>query len=140
MAFALYPSILFAVALLVTVAYFLMGGLPLLSLQHDTALDARFIRGFFRLYTQAALVTALGAALSLALWGRAGLALGAVGLALSVLALRQRLLPALAQLGGQIQAADGGAIQRFRRVHGVALLVNLLQLVAVVWGLTQLSL
>ena len=51
---ALYASFFFTVALLVTTAYFLMGGLPLLTLKHDTPLDARFVRGFFNVYYRAA--------------------------------------------------------------------------------------
>ncbi len=47
MSIALYPALVFTVALLVTTAYFLLGGLPLLVLDHDKPLDARFIRGFF---------------------------------------------------------------------------------------------
>ena len=39
----------------------------------------------------------------------------------------------------EIQAHTDGAIRRFRRVHAAALLVNVLQLVALVWGTLQLS-
>lgn len=54
--------------------------------------------------------------------------------------LRQRLLPAMAHLAAQIQANDADAIRAFRKVHSMALLVNLVQLIALVWGVTQLSL
>lgn len=54
--------------------------------------------------------------------------------------LRRYLLPAMQQLGTQIEANAQGAIQRFRRVHAIALLVNLAQLVLLVWGTIQLSL
>ena len=57
---ALYASFFFTVALLVTTAYFLMGGLPLLTLKHDTPLDARFVRGFFDVYYRAAFWASLG--------------------------------------------------------------------------------
>ena len=43
-------ALFFTVALLVIIAYFLMGGLPLLVLKHDVPLDARFIRTFFNAY------------------------------------------------------------------------------------------
>ncbi len=137
---AIYGALFFTVALLVTTAYFLMGGLPLLVLKHDTPLDARFVRGFFNVYYKAAMVTALGAAISYALWGRFGFALGAAGLAGIALLLRQRLIPAMQFLDQRIQANDDDAIRRFRRIHGSALLVNLVQLVVVVWSTTQLSL
>jgi hypothetical protein len=140
MSIAVYPALLFTVALLVTTAYFLMGGLPLLVLDHDTALDARFVRGFFNLYYKAAFVTATGAALSYALLGRAGFAAGAAVLAGVVLLLRRQLIPVMDQLGAQIPASGAVAIGRFRRVHGLALLINLLQLLLLVWALLQLSL
>ena len=57
---ALYASFFFTVALLVTTAYFLMGGLPLLTLKHDTPLHARFVRGFFDVYYRAAFWASLG--------------------------------------------------------------------------------
>ena len=46
----MYGALFFTVVLLVIIAYFLMGGLPLLVLKHDVPLDARFIRSFFNAY------------------------------------------------------------------------------------------
>ena len=140
MAIGIYPSLFFTVALLVTTAYFLMGGLPLLILQHDTALDARFVRRFFAVYYQAATVAAVGACLGYALWGRFGFALGAALLVGVVRALRRALIPAMQQLGERIEAADVQAIARFKRVHAAALGVNLAQLMVLVWGTLQLQL
>lgn len=146
MSAAIYPALFFTVAMLVTNAYFLMGGLPLLVLQHDTALDARFVRGFFSVYYKAAVVTAVGACASFALWGRFGFALGAAALVLVAVLLRRSLLPAMRDLPGQTgqqsqpRGPDDPAIRSFRRVHVTALALNLAQLVVVVWGITQLSL
>jgi len=140
MSFAVYPSLFFTVVLLVTTAYFLLGGLPLLVLKHDEPLDARFIRGFFTAYYKAAFWAAIGAAASYALWGRFGFAAGASLFALVALVLRSRFLPAMRQLGAQIEENSSQAIGRFRRVHGAALLVNLAQLVVLVWGTIKLSL
>ena len=53
--------------------------------------------------------------------------------------LRKHLLQAMQQLGAQIEASSDGAIHHFRRVHSAALCVNLVQLVAIVWGLLWLS-
>lgn len=39
------------------------------------------------------------------------------------------------QLGAKIEASSDGAIHHFRRVHSAAIFVNLVQLVAIVWGL-----
>lgn len=137
---AIYPALVFTVAWLVTTAYFLLGGLPLLVLDHDTALDARFIRGFFNTYYQAAFVTSVGASLSFAGLGRLGFAAGAAGLAVTVVLLRRKLIPTLAQLGAQIQTSEPSAVRRFRRLHSVALLINLLQLIVLVWALLRFSL
>jgi hypothetical protein len=139
MSSALYPAFFFTVALLVTTAYFLMGGLPLLILKHDVPLDARFIRSFFNVYYQADFWAAVGAAASYALWGRLGFAAGAAALAGVAVLLRRHLVPAMQQLGTQIEANADGAIRRFRQVHAMALFVNLAQLVLVVWGTIQLS-
>lgn len=139
MAFAIYPSLIFTVAMLVTTAYFIMGGVPLLILKHDTPMDAWFVRGFFNIYYKAAFGTALGACLSYTLWGRFAFALGTATLAGVALLLRRSLLPAMQRLGAQIQAADDDAIRRFRKVHSAALCVNLLQLIVLVWGTAQLK-
>jgi hypothetical protein len=140
MSIAIYPAMLFTVALLVTTAYFLMGGLPLLVLDHDTSLDARFIRGFFNIYYKAAFVASIGAAISFAFLGRPSFAVGAVAIASLVVFLRSKLLPAMDHLSTQIQAAGSSAVKKFRQVHSAALLVNLLQLVLLVWALLQFSL
>jgi len=137
---AIYPALFFTVAMLVTNAYFLMGGLPLLVLKHETSLDARFVRGFFNVYYKAAIITAVGASASYALWGRFTFALGAAALILVALLLRRRLLPAMQELSNQPHGPDDRAIRSFRRVHMAALSLNLVQLVVVVWGITQLSL
>jgi hypothetical protein len=117
-----------------------MGGLPLLVLEHDSSLDALFIRSFFNIYYKAAFFTALGASLSFAILGRAMFAIGAAALALTVVLIRSRLIPTMDQIGSQIQTSDSMAIQKFRRVHSAALLVNLIQLVLLVWALLKFSL
>lgn len=137
---ALFPALFFTVALLVTTAYFLLGGLPLLILQHDTPTDARFVRGFFNVYCKAALAAATGAAASYALASWHAFALGAAAMALGVLALRRWLIPTLEALGAAIQGGERGAIGRFRRLHAAALALNLLLLVLIVWSLTRLPL
>ena len=139
MAAAVYPAFFFTVALLFTTGYFLLGGLPLLVLKHDVPLDARFIRGFFNVYYNAAFWTAVGACASYALWGHIGFALGAALIAALATLLRSYLLPAMQQLGSQIEANDGTAIRRFRRVHVIALLLNFAQLVVLVYGTLQLA-
>ena len=140
MSFALYPAIFFTVVLLVTTAYFLMGGLPLLILEHDTPVDARFVRSFFATDYKVVFYAAVGAAASYALWGRFGFAAGAAAIALVALALRRTLLPAMERIGASIQEKEANAIARFRRLHSLALLTNVAQLVVVVWGVIRISL
>lgn len=139
MSSAIYPALFFTVAMMVNTGYFLLGGLPLLILKHDEPLDARFVRGFFNVYYHAAFWVALGAAVSYALWGRFVFAVGAAVLAAIAIILRRRLLPAMLQVGSQIEAGDASALQRFRRMHATVLALNLVQLVVIVWGLIVLS-
>lgn len=136
---AVYAALFFTVALLVTTAYFLLGGLPLLILKHDVPLDARFIRGFFRVYYRAAFCTSLGASASFALWGRFAFAAGAAAIALLSVLLARHLIRAMQELGDSIETSGAQAVAGFRKVHAVALSLNLAQLVVVVWGVLQLS-
>jgi hypothetical protein len=133
MSAALIAALVFTVALLVTTAYFVMGSIPLLVLQHDTPLDARFVRGFFNIYYNAAMAT--GTAISFALAGRAGLALGAAGLAVLAWVLRGQVIPKMDALGAQIQGNVMDAIPGFRKTHVTAIAINIVQLVVVVWSL-----
>lgn len=139
MSAAMIAALVFAVALLVTTAYFVMGSIPLLVLKHDTPLDARFVRGFFNTYYVAAFVTATATSISFALAGRAGLAAGAAVLALIALGLRQKVIPKMDSLGAEIQSNAMDAIPGFRRTHIAAILFNVVQLVAIVWSLTTLG-
>lgn len=136
---AAYGALFFTVALLGTTAYFLMGGLPLLILKHDVPLDARFIRSFFTLYYRLAFWTSIGASLSFALWGRLGFALGAVFITAATVLLRKHLLGAMLRLDEQVQAGLQGAVGNFRRVHALALSVNAVVVILIVWGLMRLS-
>ena len=72
--------------------------------------------------------------------GRGGFALGAAVPAAMVVLLRSRLIPTMDQISARIQTRDSMAIQRFRRVHLVGLLINLGPLILLVWALTKLSL
>jgi len=139
MSFAMYGAFVFTVVLLVTNAYFLLGGLPLLVLKHDVPLDASFIRGFFNVYYRVAFWTAILASASYALWGRFAFSLGAISIAFIAVFLQRRLLPMMQELGRHIETANAGAIRRFRSLHAVALLIIVVQLAVLVWGLIQLS-
>ena len=139
MAAAIYPSFFFTVVLLFITLYFLLGGLPLLVLKHDVPLDARFIRRFFEVYYKAAFWASACACASFALWLRPGFAIGAAALAGVAKFVQGLLVPAMQRLGERIETSDAVAITHFRRVHVAALMVNVCQLVVLVWGTLQLS-
>ena len=139
MSAAMIIALVCTVALFVTTAYFIMGSIPLLVLKHDTPLDARFVRGFFNLYYRAAFATATATAISFAFAGRAGHAAGAAALALLSVVLRSKVIPKMDALGAQIQTDYMEAIPGFRRTHVTAIVINVAQLVAIVWSLVALG-
>jgi hypothetical protein len=138
MAAPMIAALFFTVALLVTTAYFILGSIPLLVLKHDTPLDARFVRGFFAIYYVAAVITATATALCYALAGRLPLAAGAAALALIAIVLRKQVIGRMDSLGSQIQS-DIEAIPGFRKIHVTAILINIVQLVVIVWSLMTLN-
>jgi len=140
MSAALIVALFFTVALLVTTAYFLMGSVPLLILKHDTPMDARFVRGFFNTHYLATMFTASATAVSYAFAGRPAFAAGAAALALLATVLRRKVIPKMDALRAQIQAGETSFIPAFRRMHVTAILVNLVQLVLIVWSLIAASL
>jgi len=139
MSAALIAALFCTGALMLTTAYFVMGSVPLLILKHDTPMDARFVRGFFNTYYLAAMCTAGAAAVGYALAGRLAFAAGAAALALLAATLRRKLIPRMDALRIQIEAEGASAIATFRRIHVTAILVNLAQLVLVVWTLIAVS-
>jgi hypothetical protein len=139
MSAALIAALFFTVALLVTTAYFILGSVPLLILKHDTPKDSRFVRGFFNTYYLAAMFTASSAAVSYAFAERPLIAAGAAALALLAVLLRRQVVAKMEALGSQIQSGGTDAIPGVRRTHVFAILVNLAQLVLIVWSLTAFS-
>jgi len=136
MSLPLIAALLFTVALLVTTAYFILGSVPLLILQHDTPKDSRFVRGFFNTYYLAAVFAASGAAVSFAFARRPLIAAGAAMLVVVALVLRWKITAKMDELGTRIQSGATDAIAGFRRAHVSAILINLAQLVLILWSLT----
>jgi hypothetical protein len=128
-------ALFFTVALLVTTTYFILGSIPLLVLKHDTPLDARFVRAFFNIYYVGAIATASGTSISYAFAGRPALAAGAAALALLAVFLRKQVIPKMDALGAQIATNSMDAIPGFRRTHVTAIVINIVQLVLIVWSL-----
>lgn len=139
MSAALIAALFFTVILLVITAYFLIGSVPLLILQHDTPMDSRFVRGFFNTYYLAVMSAASATALSYALAGREIFAAEAIALALLAAVLRRTIIPRMDALRAQIQVGQTHAILGFRRMHVTAMLVNLAQLITIVWSLIAVS-
>lgn len=132
-------ALLFTVVLLAITAYFVLGSIPLLILKHDNPIDAHFIRSFFNLYYRLGLVATVGSAISYALAERPVLALGSAALAIIVVAMWVKVIPAMRTLGEQMPVNPDGAIAGFRRTHLTAVGVNLGQLLVILWALTQLG-
>ncbi len=139
MSAALIAALICTVALLVVNGYSIMGSAPLLILNHDTPLDARFIRDFFNTFYLAAMYAAGATAISYGLADKLALAAGAAALALLAFILRKKIIARMDVLRTQIQTSGPEAIRLFRRTHASALLINLVQLVLIVWSLTTLS-
>lgn len=139
MSAAVIAALFFTVSLLVTHAYFLLGSVPLLVLAHDTPMDARFVRGFFDTYYLGATFTATATAASLAMAGRLALAVGAAGLALLAIVLRRQVIPKMDLLHAEFLLGETSAIPAFRRLHMAAILLNLAQVVLIVWTLVATS-
>src|SRR6185369_2753658 len=78
-------------------------------------------------------------AVSYALAGRPVFAAGAGALALLATTLRRKVIAKMDSLRAQIQVSGTNAIQRFRRMHMTAILINLAQLVVIVWSLIAFS-
>lgn len=136
---ALIAALVFTAALLVTHAYFLLGSVPLLVLKHDTPTDSRFVRSFFNTYYLLATYTASATAVCLAFAGRSSLAAGAAGLALLAVILRRTVVPKMDALHAQLSGSDTGSVAAFRRIHMTAILLNLAQLMLIVWSLISAS-
>jgi hypothetical protein len=136
---ALLAALFFTVALLVTTAYFLLGSVPLLVLSHDTPMDSRFVRGFFNTYYLAVMYIAGATAVSYVAAGRPAVAAGAAGLVILAIAMRRKIVAKMDALRTQIDAGAGAVIASFRRLHLMAILVNLAQLVLIVWSLIAAS-
>ena len=139
MSAALIAALFFTVILLVITAYFLMGSVPLLILKHDTPMDGNFVRAFFDIYYRVAMFSAGATALSYGLAGRFVFAAGAAVLTLLAVLLRRQVIPRMDAMRAQMQVGGTDAIPGFRRLHVTAILVNLAQLVLIVWGLITLS-
>ena len=128
-------TVLFTVAMLCVSVYFLLGSVPLLILKHDTPVDGSFIRSFFNLYYRMAAFVGSAAALTYAFSNRPWFAFGAAFIAILSVVLRRTIIAKMDLLHAQIHTVNIEAIPEFRKIHFKAILISLVQLVAVVWSL-----
>jgi hypothetical protein len=137
MIFSAHQASLFCtVALLAVTGYFFFGSVPLLILKHDTPMDARFVRSFYVVYYRVAIVTASAKLSVVALAGRPLLAFGAAVIALLAWVVRGHFIPRMESLAPHIQAHDTATVSAFRKIHLTAILINVVQMIAVVSALT----
>jgi hypothetical protein len=123
------------IPLLMCMGYFFMGSLPLLVLKHDTPMDSRFIRGFFNTYYIGVVCTATIPATTFAFSGQLAFSAGMIAIAALALFLRKKVLSHMDCLRIRIESADSTAITDFRRIHVAGMVLNFVQLVALVWVL-----
>lgn len=135
----MHVALFFTIPLLMCMAYFFMGSLPLLVLDHDTPLDSRFICGFFKTYYVAVIGTASVAAIAYAWVGHLAWSAGMAAIAVLALTLRATVLPHMDRLRRRIENADAAATIDFRHVHILGMALNFVQLAAVIWALFHLS-
>jgi hypothetical protein len=136
----LIVALISTVLLLVWMGFFMMGSLPLLILKHDTPVDARFIRGLFKVYYMAIMTTGAVGALSSALAGRPAIALALAAVAALGFAGRHWFILRMDLVRSTMTADDAFAIRRFRRLHVAGMLLNVVLLAAFCVGMTRVSL
>ena len=124
----LIVALISTVALLIWMGFFMMSSLPLLILKHDTALDARFIRGLCNIYYVGLMSVATAGALIHAISGRYGIALGVGCMAMIGFAERRWLVGRMDTLRSTMTADDVVGIRQFRRLHITGMVLNALLL------------
>lgn len=124
------------VLLLVWMGFFMLGSLPLMILKHDTPLDARFIRGLFDVYYKAVMVVASAGVLAHALAKKPVTATAMVAIGLVAYSSRRYILGRMDLLRVSMTATDHVRIRRFRELHVLGMVLNVVQLVAICAGLT----
>ena len=123
------------VILLVWMGFFMLGSLPLMILKHDTPLDARFIRGLFDVYYKAVMVVAAAGTLAHALAQRPVTAVAMAVVGVVAFWSRRVILSRMDTLRITMTATDTAGIRQFRKLHVTGMSLNLVQLLAICFGL-----
>ena len=124
-------SLLATVLLMVWMGFFALGSLPLLVLNHDTPLDARFIRGLFDVYYKAVMTVGAAGILTHALaqrtWTTAGMAFVCAVAYLS----RRVILSRMDALRAAMTPEDAPRIREFRKLHVTGMVLNFVQMLGI---------
>ncbi|MDO9014234.1 MAG: hypothetical protein Q7U84_05585 [Polynucleobacter sp.] len=128
------------VLLLMSLAFSVLGTTPLLVLKHAVPMDSRVVRQVFHYCYRLVTVAAFVASVSHALEGRTMLAVCTGSIGLIAVALHHWLLAGMDALRTTMHDGDISAVRRFRRMHVTGVALNLAQLAAAVWAVTQIKL
>jgi hypothetical protein len=135
-AFVLISTIL----LLMSLGFSVLGPTPLLILKHDVAMDSRVIRQVFHYCYRLITIMATAATIAFALAGRPLLSVCLGCMAVLALVLHHVMLTRMDVLRTTMHDGDTAAISRFRKLHVTGIALNLSQLGALTWGMTQVAL
>jgi len=127
------------VFLLMSLGVSVLSSTPLLILKHDVPMDSRVIRQVFHYSYRLVTIMATASSLAFALAGRPLLSLAMACIALIALTLHRVLLGRMDNLRTTMHEGDAAAITRFRKLHVTGVLLNLTQLVLLVWGITRIA-
>ena len=128
------------VLLLMSLGFFVLGSTPLLILKHDVPMDSRVIRQVFHYCYRLVAIAAAAATLGYWLTDRPLMALGFACIAVLATAMHHWLLTRMDALRTTMHDGDKAAVSRFRRLHIGGIALNVVQLIAVGYAMTQLAL
>lgn len=125
------------VLLLMSMAFFLLGTIPLLILKHNEPMDSRVVRQVFHYCYRIVTVFALAACLGQSLMDHTMLAVTAGCIALLALVLHRLVLERMDAHRTTMHTGDQVALRRFRQTHVTGIALNAMQLATIGWVLTQ---
>jgi hypothetical protein len=135
----LAAGVVLAIALMVWMAYFMLGCLPLLILKHDTPVDSRFIRSFFNIHYLVLMGIAAVGALCFAAADRLFIAVAMACIACIGFVARRLIVSSMDRLRSTMSATDALAIRGFRQLHVTGITLNVVQLVGFGFAITRLQ-
>ncbi len=125
------------VFMLMSMAFFLLGTIPLLILKHKEPMDSRVVRQVFHYCYRLVTVFALSASLGQGLMNHTLLSVTALCIAVLAVVLHRVVLQRMDAHRVTMHTGDAVALRRFRQTHVAGIALNAMQLGAVGWALTQ---